>query len=268
MHKPATSAAAPTEEEIRWAKKLLRHRKELTELSEAAEQQKPRLFPAADEVMEEGDEVEAAEVLSLLGLERQATPATGNCQFFALAEAGLQQTFTAQDDVSKLVKWTTTIRKGIQAATMINFQTEFPAYTCRSLLETVGRALPSEDEDDVVGEAQEYFKQVANGSSDPEDLVAFQAWGGGETLSMVVKAVQRKVFLVSARDSKTFYTVYRPAIKKLEGRQVATSIELNLSVTEWMSELRQAREEMAAGRNLVPIVLNLDQRHYSSLLFK
>lgn len=160
------------------------------------------------------------------------------------------------------MRWTAAIRKGIQAAATINFNKEFSDCNCKAMLKTLNRT--PQDGGDAAEEVEQYIKEVAAGSFDPEELAAFQAWGGAETLSMAAKALHRKVFVITKREEATHYTVFRPATKTMADGLMHTSEELNKTAADWMKELRAEGEGMSTSGGPAPIVLvyvTLDDQH-------
>ncbi|TYZ65110.1 hypothetical protein PybrP1_011168 [[Pythium] brassicae (nom. inval.)] len=100
------------------------------------------------------------------------TPSSGNCQFYALAEASIQSSFDTEANINRLVTLTKTIKQVIRAAAMLNFHEEFSDSTRRTPFATMNRATESMIIEDTVAETQAYFNDIASGPHEMADFVA------------------------------------------------------------------------------------------------
>lgn len=119
-----------TTEDMTWAKKLLKLRNELNaEQATAAEACRPEV-QAATELEVEADKWDSTtQAPTAVGGTLIETPSSGNCQFRALVEALLQNSFSNTPDTARLVLTTSLVKRVIQAAVLLGFREEFAAST-------------------------------------------------------------------------------------------------------------------------------------------
>lgn len=110
-----------TPDNKKWVKALQDLRKTLNRERQDAADFDMTFNPMTDASTGEESEATLEEVCQDLGIEKSQTPATGNCQFYSLAEAGLQNAFADNTGVQRLQWCTKLIKTGIRAAAMLYF---------------------------------------------------------------------------------------------------------------------------------------------------
>ncbi|KAF1335371.1 Rxlr effector protein, partial [Globisporangium splendens] len=154
------------------------------------------LNPNRNGIMDWDGEYTPQDVMDANGLAEATTTPTGNCQFYAVAEAMLQ--ITHDDNVNEKMLETTAsrIKQSMNAAARLNFDLEFPEGTHLGILEALGRGdrkmSPKEKRADVL----DYFSDIASSSSSRSSTLPGSLWGGPESLRMAAKALQRKIFVL------------------------------------------------------------------------
>jgi hypothetical protein len=181
-----------SKDDIRWAKELMRFRRDMDELMNVHVERQVEPNPSCNDIMDWDGEYTLQDVMDANGLVEATTPPTGNCQFYAVAEAMLQIT---QDDKAneKLLEATAgRIKQSMDAAARLNFDLEFPEGTHMGILEALGRGdrkmKPKERKTEVLN----YFKDIASSSSSRSSTLPRSVWGGSESLRMAAKALQKK----------------------------------------------------------------------------
>ncbi|TDH70084.1 hypothetical protein CCR75_000832 [Bremia lactucae] len=74
-----------------------------------------------------------------LGLKEYTTPLTGNCCYYALAEAATQQPITNKQSQVNVVKMTEKIKRSIQAAAQLPLKLDFPSIARKDVPKRLGR---------------------------------------------------------------------------------------------------------------------------------
>ncbi|KAF1314923.1 hypothetical protein FI667_g16393, partial [Globisporangium splendens] len=118
----------------KWSKLLQKFRTKMASDREAEAETAKDFNPYTNECMEGEDQLSVTDVLEAHGLVEAATPATGNCQYYALAEAALQISFAEASDKSKLVRTTEDLKVAIRAAALVHFALDFPPIERKDLL--------------------------------------------------------------------------------------------------------------------------------------
>ncbi|KAF1316102.1 hypothetical protein FI667_g15632, partial [Globisporangium splendens] len=198
------------------------------------------------------------------------TPPTGNCRFYAVAEAMLQIVHDNKANEKLLGATANRIKQSMNAAARFNFDLEFPEGTHLGILEALGRGdrkmSPKERRADVL----DYFSDIASSSSSRSSTLPGSLWGGPESLRMAAKALQRKIFVLieTIYGDREGFAIYKPQSKVNAGGQFLTAKEHARTGKEWEDGLRQDRIEAEATNSPLPIVLKFENEHYISLHFR
>ncbi|KAF1314221.1 reverse transcriptase, partial [Globisporangium splendens] len=259
-----------SKEDIRWAKELMRFRRDMDELMKVHVERQAELNPNRNDIMDWDGEYTLQDVMDANGLAEATTPPTGNCQFYAVAEAMLQITHDNMANEKLLEATASRIKQSMNAAARLNFDLEFPEGTHLGILEALGRGdrkmSPKERKADVL----DYFNDIASSSSSRSSTLPGSMWGGPESLRMAAKALQRKVFVLietTYRNRKGF-AIYKPQSRVHAGGQFLSAKEHACTGKQWEDELRQDRIEAEATSSPLPIVMKFAKEHYNSLHFR
>ncbi|KAF1322505.1 Rxlr effector protein, partial [Globisporangium splendens] len=123
---------------IRWAKELMRFRRDMDELMKVHVERQTELNPNRNDIMDWDGEYTIQDVVDANGLAEATTPPTGNCQFYAVAEAMLQIVHDNMANEKLLEATARGIKQGMNAAARLNFDLEFPEGTHLGILEALG----------------------------------------------------------------------------------------------------------------------------------
>ncbi|KAF1316144.1 hypothetical protein FI667_g15611, partial [Globisporangium splendens] len=236
---------------IRWAKELMRFRRDM------------------DELMKDG-EYTIQDVMDANGLAEATTPPTGNCQFYAVTEAMLQIVHDNMTNEKLLEATASRIKQSMNAAARLNFDLEFPEGTHLGILEALGRGdrkmSPKEKRADVL----DYFSDIARSSSSRSSTLPGSLRGGPESLRMAAKALQRKIFVLieTTYGDRKGFAIYKPQSRVHGGGQFLSAKEYVCTGKQWEDELRQDRNEAEATSCPLPIVMKFANEHYNSLHFR
>ncbi|KAF1328106.1 Rxlr effector protein, partial [Globisporangium splendens] len=259
-----------SKEDIRWAKELMRFRRDMDELMKVHVERQAELNPNRNDIMDWDGEYTLQDVMEANGLAEATTPPTGNCQFYAVAEAMLQITHDNMANEKLLEATASRIKQSMNAAARLNFDLEFPEGTHLGILEALGRGdrkmSPKERKADVL----DYFNDIASSSSSRSSTLPGSMWGGPESLRMAAKALQRKVFVLietTYRNRKGF-AIYKPQSRVHAGGQFLSAKEHACTGKQWEDELRQDRIEAETTSSPLPIVMKFAKEHYNSLHFR
>uniref|UniRef100_K3WRZ2 OTU domain-containing protein n=2 Tax=Globisporangium ultimum (strain ATCC 200006 / CBS 805.95 / DAOM BR144) TaxID=431595 RepID=K3WRZ2_GLOUD len=174
----------------------MRFRRDMDELMNVHVERQVEPNPSRNDIMDWDGEYTLQDVMDANGLVEATTPPTGNCQFYAVAEAMLQIT---QDDKAneKLLEATAgRIKQSMDAAARLNFDLEFPEGTHMGILEALGRGDQKMKPKERKTEVLNYFKDIASSSSSRSSTLPRSVWGGSESLRMAAKALQKKIFVL------------------------------------------------------------------------
>ncbi|KAF1326395.1 hypothetical protein FI667_g8452, partial [Globisporangium splendens] len=208
-------------DDIRWAKELMRFRRDMDELMKVHMERQAELNPNRNDIMDWDGEYTLQDVMDANGLAEATTPPTGNCQFYAVAEAMLQITHDNMANEKLLEATASRIKQSMNAAARLNFDLEFPEGTHLGILEALGRGdrkmSPKERKADVL----DYFNDIASSSSSRSSTLPGSMWGGPESLRMAAKALQRKVFVLieTTYEDRKGFAIYKPQSRVHAGVQ-------------------------------------------------
>ncbi|KAF1333494.1 Rxlr effector protein, partial [Globisporangium splendens] len=259
-----------SKEDIRWAKELMRFRRDMDELMKVHVERQAELNPNRNDIMDWDGEYTLQDVMDANGLAEATTPPTGNCQFYAVAEAMLQITHDNMANEKLLEATASRIKQSMNAAARLNFDLEFPEGTHLGILEALGRGdrkmSPKERKADVL----DYFNDIASSSSSRSSTLPGSMWGGPESLRMAAKALQRKVFVLieTTYGNRKGFAIYKPQSRVQAGGQFLSAKEHACTGKQWEDELRQDRIEAEATSSPLPIVMKFAKEHYNSLHFR
>ncbi|KAF1332039.1 hypothetical protein FI667_g3867, partial [Globisporangium splendens] len=257
-------------DDIRWAKELMRFRRDMDELMKVHVERQTELNPNRNDIMDWDGEYTIQDVMDANGLAEATTLPTGNCQFYAVAEAILQ---IVHDNMAneKLIEATASrIKQSMNAAARLNFDLEFPEGTHWGILEALGRGdrkmSPKERRADVL----DYFSDIASSSSSRSSTLPGSLWGGPESLRMAAKALQRKIFVLieTTYGDRKGFAIYKPQSRVHGGGQFLSAKEYVCTGKQWEDELRQDRNEAETTSSPLPIVMKFANEHYNSLHFR
>ncbi|KAF1323645.1 Rxlr effector protein, partial [Globisporangium splendens] len=259
-----------SKDDIRWAKELMRFRRDMDELMKVHVERQTEVNPNRNDIMDWDGEYTIQDVMDANGLAEATTPPTGNCQFYAVAEAMLQ---IVHDNMAneKLIEATASrIKQSMNAAARLNFDLEFPEGTHLGILEALGRGdrkmSPKEKRADVL----DYFSDIASSSSSRSSTLPGSLWGGPESLRMAAKALQRKIFVLieTTYGDRKGFAIYKPQSRVHGGGQFLSAKEYVCTGKQWEDELRQDRNEAETTSSPLPIVMKFANEHYNSLHFR
>ncbi|KAF1321087.1 hypothetical protein FI667_g12097, partial [Globisporangium splendens] len=259
-----------SKDDIRWAKELMRFRRDMDELMKVHVERQTELNPNRNDIMDWDGEYTIQDVMDANGLAEATTLPTGNCQFYAVAEAMLQ---IVHDNMAneKLIEATASrIKQSMNTAARLNFDLEFPEGTHLGILEALGRGdrktSPKEGRADVL----DYFSDIASSSSSRSSTLPGSLWGGPESLRMAAKALQRKIFVLieTTYGDRKGFAIYKPQSRVHGGGQFLSAKEYACTGKQWEDELRQDRNEAEATSSPLPIVMKFANEHYNSLHFR
>ncbi|KAF1326320.1 Rxlr effector protein, partial [Globisporangium splendens] len=208
-------------DDIRWAKELMRFRRDMDELMKVHMERQTEVNPNRNDIMDWDGEYTLQDVMDANGLAEATTPPTGNCQFYAVAEAMLQITHDTMANEKMLEATASRIKQSMNAAARLNFDLEFPEGTHLGILEALGRGdrkmSPKERKADVL----DYFNDIASSSSSRSSTLPGSMWGGPESLRMAAKALQRKVFVLieTTYEDRKGFAIYKPQSRVHAGVQ-------------------------------------------------
>ncbi|KAF1313682.1 hypothetical protein FI667_g17109, partial [Globisporangium splendens] len=114
-----------SKEGIRWAKELMRFRRDMDELVKVHVERQAELNPNRNDIMDWDGEYTLQDVMDANGLAEATTPPIGNCQFYAVAEAMLQITHDNMANEKLLEATASRIKQSMNAAARLNFDLEF-----------------------------------------------------------------------------------------------------------------------------------------------
>ncbi|KAF1322124.1 hypothetical protein FI667_g11570, partial [Globisporangium splendens] len=259
-----------SKDDIRWAKELMRFRRDMDELMKVHVERQTELNPNRNDIMDWDEEYTIQDVMDANGLAEATTPPTGNCQFYAVAEAMLQITHDNMANEKLIEATANRIKQSMNAAARLNFDLEFPEGTHLRILEALRRGdrkmSPKERRADVL----DYFSDIASSSSSRSSTLPGSLWGEPESLRMAAKALQRKIFVLieTTYGDRKGFAIYKPQSRVHGGGQFLSAKEYACTEKQWEDELRQDRNEAAATSSPLPIVMKFANEHYNSLHFR
>lgn len=255
-------------EEIKWAKSMLKFRSTMSKDRQAEADIAKDLNQFTNQSMS-GEAVSLSDIMEAIGLVESKTPATGNCQYYAMAEAAFQVPFQRTSNPVKLETAAAALKKAIQAAAMLHFGADFPQRGQKDFLTKRDRFGKGMTNKEMKNEIVQFYKDIAKSASGRLAIIPRSVWGGPETLRMAAKALNATIFLaVDNKMLKQFtYTMYKPNSKKIDAALINTATEFFCTRDEWAAELVVQRDVAVAGGEPLPMVLKYGQDHYSSLLF-
>ncbi|KAF1336039.1 Rxlr effector protein, partial [Globisporangium splendens] len=259
-----------SKDDIRWAKELMRFRRDMDELMKVHVERQTEVNPNRNDIMDWDGEYTIQDVMDANSLAEATTPPTGNCQFYAVAEAMLQITHDNMANEKLIEAMASRIKQSMNAAARLNFDLEFPEGTHLGILEALGRGDqkmgPKERRADVL----DYFSDIASSSSSRSSTLPGSLWGGPESLQMAAKALQRKIFVLieTTHGDRKGFAIYKPQSRVHGGGQFLSAKEYACTGKQWEDELRQDRNEAEATSSPLPIVMKFANEHYNSLHFR
>ncbi|KAE8983964.1 hypothetical protein PR001_g23309 [Phytophthora rubi] len=212
------------------------------------------------------------EVAQASGLEVVDTPPNGNCQYYAVAMALLNRTFELGEDQTAVETLTAKLKKGILAASNHFFEEEYPHSSRMYLLRSINNHKQMKlTEDQSKTELRRYFSEIAGSTCSEMGCVRGNLWGSSETLRMMAKILQRKIFCVVAQPSfaEATYAYYDIKEKKQYGKTFTTAVERGFSandVAKWLQALKTECNKMART-GISPLVILFTPGHYEWLRF-
>ncbi|OWZ01569.1 hypothetical protein PHMEG_00027012 [Phytophthora megakarya] len=202
-------------------------------------------------------------------------PATGNCQYYAVAMSLLDMRFDTPQHVKTVELVTQLLKDGIAEATRHGYEVEFPHDIRQAIL--VSTQLDSEGQDLTIPESakesdllfREYIREVAQSPSAVSAYLPIELWGTEVTLRMMAKLLQQAIFVVIAPyglQTNVNYQVYKPErvtkfgfeLDSAEDYYVAGSVS-----QKWFAQLQQALNYQTNP----PIILLFSNFHYSRVRF-
>ncbi|KAF1328964.1 D-3-phosphoglycerate dehydrogenase, partial [Globisporangium splendens] len=259
-----------SKDDIRWAKELMRFRRDMDELMKVHVERQTELNPNRNDIMDWDGEYTIQDVMDANGLAEATTPPTGNCQFYAVAEAVLQITHDNMANEKLLEATASRIKQSMNAATRLNFDLEFPEGAHLGILEALGRGDRKMSPKEKRADTLDYFSDIASSSSSRSSTLPGSLWGGPESLRMAAKALQRKIFVLieTTYGDRKGFAIYKPQSRVHGGGQFLSAKEYACTEKQWEDELRQDRNEAAATSSPLPIVMKFANEHYNSLHFR
>ncbi|KAF1314195.1 Rxlr effector protein, partial [Globisporangium splendens] len=249
---------------------MMRFRRDMDELMKVHVERQTELNPNRNDIMDWDEEYTIQDVMDANGLAEATTPPTGNCQFYAVAEAMLQITHDNMANEKLIEATANRIKQSMNAAARLNFDLEFPEGTHLRILEALRRGdrkmSPKERRADVL----DYFSDIASSSSSRSSTLPGSLWGEPESLRMAAKALQRKIFVLieTTYGDRKGFAIYKPQSRVHGGGQFLSAKEYACTEKQWEDELRQDRNEAAATSSPLPIVMKFANEHYNSLHFR
>ncbi|GMF15755.1 unnamed protein product [Phytophthora fragariaefolia] len=223
-------------------------------------------------------DIRGEEVFAQYGLQQVSTPATGNCQYYAVAMALLDMDSDTPQHVGALEQVTQHLKEGILEASRHGYEVEFP-HDIRQTILAVNRleagyqelteTLPEEESNLLF---QEYLLDIAKSASTIEAFVPLEVWGTELTLRMMAKLLQQPIFVVIAPyglQAVPSYQVYEPERSLKDGHQLDSAEEYHFPSSRlrgWLSRLQKACYDTNSTGN-PPIVLLYSHLHYSRVRF-
>lgn len=264
------SNATVTKEDIKSAKELLRYRRDMNDLIKVHMVDANHLNPNRNDIMDWDGDYTLRDVLDANGLSEAQTPKTGNCQFYAIAEAMLQITHDNPANEKLLEATAGRIKKSMQEAARLHFDIEFPAGTHLGIIQSLGRGGSKMTEEERKQDVLNYFDEVAKSSSSRATTLPGPQWGGPESLRMAAKALQRKIYVLIETNygDRKGYAIYTPKQKALGGTTFLSAKEQGYDGRTWVEELRKDRSAAETNNEPLPIVLKFAEEHYNSMHFK
>ncbi|KAF1319585.1 hypothetical protein FI667_g13061, partial [Globisporangium splendens] len=259
-----------SKDDIRWAKELMRFRRDMDELMKVHVERQTELNPNRNDIMDWDGEYTIQDVMDANGLAEATTPPTGNCQFYAVAEAVLQITHDNMANEKLLEATASRIKQSMNAATRLNFDLEFPEGAHLGILEALGRGDRKMSPKEKRADTLDYFSDIASSSSSRSSTLPGSLWGGLESLRMAAKALQRKIFVLieTTYGDRKGFAIYKPQSRVHGGGQFLSAKEYVCTGKQWEDELRQDRNEAEATSCPLPIVMKFANEHYNSLHFR
>ncbi|KAE9030624.1 hypothetical protein PF011_g526 [Phytophthora fragariae] len=212
------------------------------------------------------------------GLQPAPTPATGNCQYYAVAMSLLDMRFDTPQHIEVLEQMTQLLKEGIGEASRHGYDVEFPHDIRQTILavnrlEADGQELAtslSETESGIL--FQEYIQDISQSASVISAFVPLELWGTELTLRMMAKLLQQPIFLIIAPyglQSVPTYQVYEPERTTKAGHELDSAEEYYFAsskLDEWLSRLQRACRDTSSTDN-PPVVLIYSELHYSRVEF-
>ncbi|KAF1314487.1 Rxlr effector protein, partial [Globisporangium splendens] len=245
-----------SKDDIRWAKELMCFQRDMDELMKAHVERQTEVNPNRNDIMDWDGEYTIQDVMDANGLAEATTPPTGNCQFYAVAEAMLQIVHDNKANEKLIEATASRIKQSMNAAARLNFDLEFPEGTHLGILEALGR-----------GDRKMSPKERR---ADRSSTLPGSLWGGPESLRMAAKALQRKIFVLieTTYGDRKGFAIYKPQSRVHGGGQFLSAKEYACTGKQWEDELRQDRNEAEATSSPLPIVMKFANEHYNSLHFR
>ncbi|ETP33286.1 hypothetical protein F442_18193, partial [Phytophthora nicotianae P10297] len=218
------------------------------------------------------------EILMQYGLQPVPTPATGNCQYYAVAMSLLDLHFDTPQHVEALEQMTQQLKGGIEEAIRHGYDVEFPHDIRQAIL--VSTQLEADQQDHTIPETEEesdllflkLFQGIAESPSGTSAFVPTEFWGTEVTLRMMAKLLQQSIFVVNAPyglQTHVDYLVYKAEQVTKDGYELNSAEQhfiTRSNIKLWLRQLQQACEDSSSLTN-PPIVLLFSNFHYSRLQF-
>ncbi|KAG6606533.1 uncharacterized protein IUM83_14402 [Phytophthora cinnamomi] len=214
------------------------------------------------------------EIFAHYGLYAVPTPATGNCQYYAVAMSLLDMRFDTPQHTEVLEQMTQLLKEGIAEASLHGYEFEFP-HDIRQVILLVNRldvgepelATPLSEEESALL-FQEYIHGIAQSASATSAFVPPGLWGTEVTLRMMAKLLVQPIFLIiapSGLQTVPSFQVYEPERTTKGGHQLDSAEEYYFASSKlegWLSRLQRAYREASPTAN-PPIVLMYSELHFS-----
>ncbi|KAK1936567.1 hypothetical protein P3T76_010002 [Phytophthora citrophthora] len=215
-----------------------------------------------------------AEILMQLGLHSVTTPATGNCQYYAVAMSLLDLDFDTVQHVEALEQLTRHLKEGIAEATRHGYEVEFPHDIRQTIL--VSTQLDVGDEELMIPETeeesnwlfQEYIRDIAHSPSTTSTYLPVELWGTEVTLRMMAKLLHQPIFVVIAPyglQTTIDFQVYRPERVIKSGVEIDSAEQYYIPSSQYKKWFAQLQHANVKGN--APVVLLFSNSHYSRLQF-
>ncbi|GMF25544.1 unnamed protein product [Phytophthora lilii] len=189
------------------------------------------------------------QVLHQCGLGAIATPATGNCQYYAVAMALLQREFSSEENGAAIENLAAKLKRGLVAASYHLFEEEFSSGIRQAFLSTLNTAAAPVPINQTAIELKAYLKELSQTTSKRNATIERRYWGNELTQRMMAEIIDGKIYVrasgLSKKESSALLT-------QRAGLKSSIQQELNESIQQ----------------GHCPIVILYQSEHYSWLRFK
>ncbi|KAF1777790.1 hypothetical protein GQ600_2841 [Phytophthora cactorum] len=149
------------------------------------------------------------------GLEEVASPMTGTCQYYA-------RDFDNKENVDTFENLTPKLKKGIAAVLTIGLSWNFHMTSvpiclrrCNPRRRSKTREMPKYTAEKSQKQYQQHLLELSRSASKLGTMLPTRYWGTAETLKMLAKILQRKIFVLIARSGidTASYQIFEPRYK-------------------------------------------------------